>query len=221
MNLIIRYIHVCVFVYFILVVGTCLLICPQHPQDYETSVNRRDYEEDVKNIRSFFEAKYRIEDYRIDVSDSSTSFLRKLDTVQSPSFLLYFTGYGGCDSNGQVYILLRDKPEQKVYLYQIVSKLQGKCPCILLFELSCRTGNDIASPTLRLPTCNNFVVAISSLIREEKRNNDGGIWTKYLCDTVKEYQFPMTTILDLVWHKCNSSPHNFFPQYTASRYKPS
>ena len=203
----------CIF----LLVGTCLLICPQ----YGTNVNRRDYEEDVKNIRSSFAAKYSIEDY--DIDDNSTNFLRKLDNVQSSSFLLYFTGYGSCDSNGQVYILLGDKPEQKVKLYEIVSTLQGKCPCTLLFELSCRTRDDIASPILRLPTCNNIVVAISSLTQEEKRNNDGGIWTKNLCDTVKEYdnRIPMTTILDLVWHKCSSKPYNFFPQYTASCYKPS
>ena len=206
---------VCVCVCMFLVVGTCLLVCPR---DYATSVNRRDYEEDVKNIESSFAAKYSFEECPI---DSSQNFLHKLNTIQSPSLLLYFTGYGGCDSNGQVYILLGDKPEQRVNLYEIVLKLQGRCPCILLFELSCRTVDDIASPVLKLPTCSNFVVAISGLSREEKRNNDGGIWTKCLCDTVKEYQLPMTTILDLVWHTCRSNPHNFFPQYTASSYMPS
>ena len=112
--------------------------------------------------------------------------------------LTYFSGYGGCDSNGRVYILLdAGKPDDKIYIDWIVSILKNRYSkhhsCILLFELYRHQSSSNASP--RLPYDNNFVVAISGL-NETPPSGDVSEWTDKLCDALMKCNIPLTDILD-------------------------
>ena len=131
-------------------------------------------------------------------------------------FAFYYTGYGGCDSNGRVYLILGD---ERVYLDWIVflfSKRRYKqLPCIIFVQLYVK-DSDVKEPLplIMLPNYNNTVVAVSDLNNASiGSDTNGGIWTQHLCDNINKHDLPITTILDLTQHQL---PSTMSSQYVAS-----
>ena len=117
----------------------------------------------------------------------------------------YFCGYGGCDSNGHVYILLNDgNPDiDKVYIEWIVSALKDRHSnenknhfCILLFELYRHQSSSNATP--HLPHADNFIIAMSGLRNETPTGNAVSEWTDKLCNALVNCNIPLTDILDKI-----------------------
>ena len=131
-------------------------------------------------------------------------------------FAFYYTGYGGCDSNGRVYLILGDEIVYLDWIVFLFSKRRYKqLPCMIFVELYVK-DSDVKKPLplITLPNYNNIVVAISGLNNASiGSDTNGGIWTQRLCDNINKHDLPITTILDLTQHQL---PSTMSPQYVTS-----
>lgn len=112
----------------------------------------------------------------------------------------YFSGYGGCDPNGEVYVYLSETTDKKVYIKWILSLLKERYnkthPCILLFELYCHSSytGEIA-PCLQHEE-ENVIIAISGFKKEPPSCDVVSTWTAKLCEALEKRNIPLTDILD-------------------------
>lgn len=115
----------------------------------------------------------------------------------------YFTGYGGCDQDGRVYMWLG---MEKLYINDLVEildkRINKKHHCVFLLELSTRPNEpSIPSSQIKLPRRNNFIIALSGLTQEGiSRDDSGGKWTRELCEALKQ-NVPLQEVLDDIQQK--------------------
>lgn len=89
-------------------------------------------------------------------------------------FLSYFSGYGGCDKDGNIYLLLGDQEDEVLYIKEIADILQKdedlyfkkeRVVCVLFFDLYLQdVTNRQGTPKLPMATeYDHIVIAFSGL----------------------------------------------------------
>lgn len=184
-----------------------------------------DKEDDISNFKSAFQCDWTT--VTVKSKDELCDKLKKLSQAVS-TCIVYFTGYGGCDDKGNVYIILSEdilNEDGHVYIKDIVSCFSPSLiNCQLFFELC--LPNDVTKPVPQLvvlPSRKNFVIAISGVV-EEGRNREqfrGGYWTRRLTETYKIMagKCSMATMLSMAALKYKKDVNGIVsPLYTSSSY---
>ena len=143
--------------------------------------------------------------------------------------IVYYTGHGGSDTNGKGFIeplQTNEYPDRTRYFIQdqIISKFEPKNAPHLqsvkrLFFFDCclnisGTGNSAsASPHVAsqqqssgssinfIPPSGYYLVAYATTLGDKSFGNyaTGGKWTEQLCENIRNYNMPITAILDKTW----------------------
>lgn len=149
----------------------------------------------VDEMLAYFEA---IRKYNPTRPDDKGHCLVDPKTSNLHYILSYFSGYGGCGPNGEVYVYLDETTQKKVYINWIVNVLKQryneKHSCVLLFELYCHPSyTDDITPSL--PSEDNFIIAISGFKKSIPPFDNVSKWTEKICQALESCNIPLTDIL--------------------------